>query len=205
MIIPGMFQLGLTGSIAMGKSTTAQFFRDEGIPVWDADETVHRLYSTCETLIEKIRSISAGLIIGDKVDRAALRQWIAGDATALKALEDIVHPFVSRDRQEFVDACNQQGHALIVLDVPLLFETNAQDQFDAVLVVTAPSIIQRERVLARSDMTADHLDTVLRNQMPDVEKRQRADFVIATVSLAVARSNVQNLIVRLSQEARDNA
>ncbi len=186
------YVLGLTGSIGMGKSTTAGFFRELGVPVWDADAAVHRLYAKGGAAVGAVGALCPDAVRGGAVDRAALKAWIARDASALARLEAVVHPLVAADRAEFVARADAP---LIVLDIPLLFETGAQ--VDGVLVVTAPPEVQRARVLARAGMDAAQLDTVLARQMPDAEKRARADFVIETRDMDSARAAVQNLVARL--------
>jgi dephospho-CoA kinase len=186
------YVLGLTGSIGMGKSTTAGFFRELGVPVWDADAAVHRLYAKGGAAVGPVGALCPDAVRGGAVDRAALKAWIARDASALARLEAVVHPLVAADRAEFVARADAP---LIVLDIPLLFETGAQ--VDGVLVVTAPPEVQRARVLARAGMDAAQLDTVLARQMPDAEKRARADFVIETRDMDSARAAVQNLVARL--------
>ena len=186
------YRLGLTGSIGMGKSTTAGFFRDLGVPVWDADAAVHRLYGPGGAAVDAVGALCPKAVQGGAVDRAILKDWIADDPTALARLERAVHPLVARDRDEFVAA---QSGPLVVLDIPLLFETGAK--VDGVLVVTAPKAVQRARVLARPDMSAAQLDAILARQMPDAEKRARADFVIETTDMDSARAAVQTLAERL--------
>ncbi len=186
------YVLGLTGSIGMGKSTTAGFFRELGVPVWDADAAVHRLYAKGGAAVGPVGALCPDALCGGAVDRAALKAWIARDGGALARLEAVVHPLVAADRAEFVA---QADAPLIVLDIPLLFETGAQ--VDGVLVVTAPPEVQRARVLARAGMDDAQLETVLARQMPDAEKRARADFVIETRDMESARAAVQNLVARL--------
>lgn len=186
------YRLGLTGSIGMGKSTTAGFFRDLGVPVWDADAAVHRLYGAGGAAVAAVGAVCPEAVQGAAVDRAVLKDWIATDPTALARLEHAVHPLVAKDREEFV--ADQSG-PLVVLDIPLLFETGAK--VDGVLVVSAPEAVQRARVLARPDMTAAQLDTILARQLPDAEKRARADFVIETTDMDSARAAVQDLVERL--------
>ena len=186
------YRLGLTGSIGMGKSTTAGFFRDMGVPVWDADAAVHRLYASGGAAVGPVGALCPAAVGPAGVDRAALKDWIVQDAGALARLEAVVHPLVAQDRAEFIAAARAP---LVVLDIPLLFETGAD--VDGVLVVTAPPDVQRARVLARPGMTAAHLEAILARQMPDAEKRARADFVIETLDMDSTRAAVQDLVARL--------
>ena len=187
--------LGLTGSIGMGKSTTAQMFRDAGIPVWDADATVHRLYAAGGAAVGPLSDAFPQAVIDGAVSRPALNEILRADPAALKTLEGIVHPLVKADRDAFI-----AGHddPLIVLDIPLLFETGADDWLDSILVVSAPPAVQAARVLARPGMTRQTLDLILSRQMPDAEKRARADVVIETLTLDATREAVHNLIFDLT-------
>lgn len=194
------FLLGLTGSIGMGKSTTAQMFRDAGVPVWDADATVHVLYSAGGAAVAAIAAMFPDAVVDGAVDRARLKAQIAADKGALKRLEAVVHPLVAAHRAGFVAGAGAMGATLLVLDIPLLFETGADRQMDATLVVTAPPEVQRARVLERPGMTEAHLATILARQMPDAEKRARADHVIETRDLPSARLAVQNLIAQLGHK-----
>lgn len=188
------FLLGLTGSIGMGKSTTAAMFAEEGVPVWDADAAVARLYAEGGAAVPEIAALCPGAVRDGAVDRAALRDWIARDPQALARIEAAVHPLVAADRAAFVAAAAGRDEPLVLLDIPLLYETGAEAQLDAVLVVTAPPGVQRARVLARPGMTGAQLDLILARQMPDAEKRARADHVIETLSLDQTRRAVQDLI-----------
>jgi dephospho-CoA kinase len=173
-----MFILGLTGSVGMGKSTTAGFFAEAGVPVHDADAVVHALYAG-----EAVPPISAafpGTVVNGKVDRAKLGAAVLDDSSALQRLEAIVHPLVSAAKARFLANAQARGAKVVVLDIPLLFETGGEARVDAVVVVSAPVGVQRERVLARPGMTPDKLDALLARQMPDSEKRKRADFVVDT-------------------------
>lgn len=173
-----MIVLGLTGSIGMGKSTTARMFSEAGVPVHDSDETVHRLYAgKAAPLIEKE---FPGTAIDGVVDRARLAAAVLGDSVALKKAEAIIHPLVREDEKSFLAKHRAAGTALVVLDIPLLFEVKAMDRVDKVLVVTAPPDIQRTRVLARPGMTVEKFERILAMQMPDAEKRRLADYVIDT-------------------------
>lgn len=187
------FCLGLTGSIGMGKTTTADMFRDAGVAVWDADATVHRLYSRNGAAVEAIRAVFPKAIVDDAVSRAELRVIIQSDLAALGTLESIVHPLVAADRERF--RTEQKG--LIVFDIPLLFETSANDWLDAVLVVSVDEETQRERVFSRDGMTEDLFNDILSRQISDKEKRERADFVIETRDLTSTREKVGALISEL--------
>ena len=186
--------LGLTGSIGMGKSTAAQMFRDEGIPVWDADAVVHAMYAKGGAAVPPIGAAYPEAVIDGAVSRDVLKQIIAADPTALRNIEAIVHPLVAEDRQRFIDV---HGDPVLLFDIPLLFETGADAWLDSVLVVSAPADVQRDRVLARPGMTAAQLDTILTRQMPDAEKRKRADHVIETLTLDQTRDAVRHLIAKI--------
>lgn len=186
------FILGLTGSIGMGKSTTARMFAEAGIPVWDADATVHDLYGPSGAAVAAIGAAFPGTVSDGAVDRARLRQAIRADDTALPRLEAIVHPLTSAARQAFIAAHAQDD--IVVLDIPLLFETGADALCDAVLVVSAPPEVQRTRVLERGTMTGAELDLILSRQMSDADKRARAHHVIETRTLAETRTAVHRLI-----------
>jgi dephospho-CoA kinase len=170
--------LGLTGSIGMGKSTVAAMFRAAGVPVFDADAAVHRLQGPSGALLPAIEAAFPGTTGPQGVDRAALGRAVFGDLAALRRLEVIVHPAVAHARQEFLR--RYRAHRIVVDDVPLLFETGGARRVDAVVVVSAPVWMQRRRVLARPGMSQARLTAILARQMPDIEKRRRADFVIAT-------------------------
>lgn len=201
-----MIRVGLTGSIAMGKSTTAQMFRDAGVPVHDADETVHRLYARGGAAVEPMRRLAPEAIEDGAVSREALKRMIAAEPLLLKEIERIVHPLVLADRQEFERQAAQNGAPLIVFDVPLLFETAAGREMDAVVVVSATSEIQKSRALSRPGMTEQHFEAILAKQTPDAEKRARADFVIDTsMGLEDARKQVQAVIRKLEAQAAENA
>lgn len=186
------FLLGLTGSIGMGKSTTASFFAEVGVPVWDADAAVHRLYAPGGAAVAPLGAAFPEAVFDGAVDRAALRARIAADPLALRRIETVVHPLVVADRAAFIAA--HQDVPLIVLDIPLLFETGAGAYLDGTLVVSAPPEVQRTRVLARPGMTVDHFAAILARQMPDAEKRRRATWVIETTGLESTRAAVRDLI-----------
>jgi dephospho-CoA kinase len=187
------FVLGLTGSIGMGKSTTARMFADEGLPVWDADATVHQMYQPGEPAALAVGAIFPSAIDPDGgVNRAALRALMSSDKTVLHRLNAAVHPLVAQDRGRFLAAHAEAPIAL--LDVPLLYETGLDASCDAVAVVSVPTEIQRERVLSRGAMTETEFQTILSRQMPDAEKRARADYIIPTTSLEAARQAVKDVL-----------
>jgi dephospho-CoA kinase len=192
-----MFILGLTGSLGMGKSTTARFFADEGVPVHDADAVVHRLYEG--DAVAAIEAAFPGTISDGKVDRAKLGARVLNDPVALKRLETIVHPLVSRAQQRLLAEAKANGKKVAVLDVPLLFEVGKERDCDAVVVVSAPSEVQRARVLERPGMTVAKLDAILSRQMPDAEKRARADFIVDTSQgLEAARAQVRAILAAVA-------
>ena len=192
-----MIVLGLTGSIGMGKSATARMFSEAGVPVHDSDEAVHRLYAgKAAPLIE---AAFPGVVVDGSVDRTRLAARVLGDAAALKALEAIVHPLVRADADAFVARHRAAGAPLVVLDIPLLFETGGRGRVDKVAVVSAPAAMQRERVLARPGMTAEKFEAILARQVPDAEKRRQADFVIDTSrGFDVARAEVERIVAALT-------
>lgn len=196
----GPFILGLTGSIGMGKSTVAAMFRAAGVPVWDADAAVHRLYAPGGAGVAAIAAIRPQAVIEGAVSRPALKAWIAEDAGALARIEAAIHPLVAQDRLDFLDRARAEGAALVVLDIPLLFEGGAERAMDAVAVVTAPAELQRARVLARPGMTEAELARFLAKQMPDAEKRARADYIIPSVELEPTRQAVLDLIAKLKRK-----
>ncbi|MBA3908614.1 MAG: dephospho-CoA kinase [Rhodobacter sp.] len=186
------FRLGLTGSIGMGKSTTAAMFAEEGIPVWDADATVHRLYVPGQPAAQAIGRLFPTAIGPDgSVNRPRLRAMILADPTALDRLNAAIHPLVADDRAHFVAA--HHDAPIILLDIPLLFETGADQTCDAVAVVSAPPEVQRERVMARGITEAD-FNMILSRQTPDADKRARADYIITTTSLDTARAAVKDVL-----------
>ena len=196
-------KLGLTGSIGMGKSTTAAMFRDMNIPVWDADETVHLLYGQGGAAVAPVTALIPDAQHNGMISRDALKRAIAADPSLLDQLEKIVHPLVARDRAAFLE--NQATAPLVVLDIPLLYETGADAWLDAVLVVTADPETQAARVLARPGMTDAAFTQILARQTPDAEKRARADHVIVTKTLELTRADVAKLITTLTGTGADNA
>jgi dephospho-CoA kinase len=171
-----MFVIGLTGSIGMGKSTTARFFAEAGVPVHDADAAVHRLYEG--EAAPAIEAAFPGTTVGGKVDRAKLAARVLGDKSALRQLESIVHPLVREAEMRFLSEAERNGAPVVVLDIPLLFETDGHERVDAVVTVSAPAEIQRARLLERAGMTEEKLEALIANQLPDAEKRRRADFIV---------------------------
>lgn len=198
-----MIVLGLTGSIGMGKSTTAKMFVEAGVPVHDSDEAVHRLYAGAAAPL--VEAAFPGTTINGTVDRARLSSAVLGNPSAIKRLEQIVHPLVRADADAFVEDNRGRGLPLVVLDIPLLFETGGRNRVDKVVVVTAPADIQRERVLARPGMTAAKFAAILANQVPDAEKRRQADFIIDTgKGIVTARQEVRRIIDAVTPKAEQN-
>jgi dephospho-CoA kinase len=189
--------LGLTGSIGMGKSTTARLFADAGVPVHDSDEAVHRLYAGAAAPL--VEQAFPGTVVNGVVDRARLAKHVVGDQQAIARLEKLVHPLVRADADAFLARHRTAKVPLVVLDIPLLFETGGTGRVDKIAVVTAPAEMQRQRVLSRSGMTPEKFDAILARQTPDSEKRRRADFVIDTGrGLEAARVEVRSIIRELT-------
>lgn len=170
--------LGLTGSIGMGKSTTAKLFTEAGVPVYDADAAVHKIYEG--EAAPAIEAAFPGTTVDGRVDRAKLSAKVVHDQAAIKQLEQIVHPMLGASRKKFLDDAEASGAPVVVMDIPLLFETGGEKRVDAVVVVSTDPATQRERILARGTMTSEALDGILARQLPDAEKRKRADFVVDT-------------------------
>jgi dephospho-CoA kinase len=192
-----MFLIGLTGSIAMGKSTTARLFAEEGVPVHDADAAVHRLYEG--EAVAPIEAAFPGVTKGGKVDRTALGQRVAGDKQALRRLEQIVHPLVRGTETEFLRKAEASGAKVVVLDIPLLLETGGDRRVDAVVVVSAPAEVQCARLLERG-IGMDRLEALLARQMPDAEKRARADFVVdSSQGIEPARAQVRQILAAVAK------
>ncbi len=191
-----MFILGLTGSLGMGKSATAKMFADEGVPVHDADAVVHHLYEA--EAVPLIEAAFPGTTADGKVDRDKLSRQVLGDAAAIKRLESIVHPLVGAARDRFLAEAERKGAAVAVLDIPLLFETGGDTRCDAVVVVSAPADVQRSRSLDRPGMTEQKFAAILAKQLPDAEKRARADFVVDTSKgFEAARAQVRDILTRV--------
>jgi dephospho-CoA kinase len=185
--------IGLTGSIAMGKSTVAAMFKEFGAPVFDSDEAVHKLYAGAAA--EEIEAAFPGVLADGAIDRARLAERVLSDALALRRLEAIVHPKVATARGEFLKAAAAQGRRAAVADIPLLFESSAEKSVDLVVVVSAPESVQKARALARTGMTEARFAAIVAKQMPDREKRRRAHFVIETDrSIAATRATTQGLL-----------
>src|SRR5262245_43872873 len=192
-----MFVLGLTGSVAMGKSTTARFFADEGVPVHDADTVVHRRYEN--EAVPLIEAAFPGTTAGGKVDRVKLGSRVMGDLAALRQLEAIVHPLVWDAEQRFLAEAEAKGASVVLLDIPLLFETGGNRRVDAVVVAAAPAEVQRARVLERPGMTEQKLAAMLARQLPDSEKRRRADFIVDTSrGFDDARAQVREILRKVA-------
>ena len=193
-----MIVLGLTGSIGMGKSTTATLFAEAGVPVYDADAAVHRLYEG--EAVSAIEAAFPGATDNGKVDRNRLSARVVHDPAAIKRLEEIVHPMLGASRQKFFQDAEQSGAAVVVVDIPLLFETGGEKRVDAVVVVTTTPEVQRERILARANMTEEKLDAILARQMPDAEKRKRAHFVVDTShGLDPVRARIRDILAEAAK------
>jgi dephospho-CoA kinase len=196
-----MIILGLTGSIGMGKSTTAKLFEEAGVPVYDADASVHLLYEGEAAPV--IEAAFPGTTVDGKVDRNRLSAKVVHDAAAMKQLEQIVHPMLGASRQKFFADAERSGAPVAVVDVPLLYETGGEKRVDAVVVVTTTPEIQRERILARDNMTGEKLDAILARQLPDAEKRKRADFVVDTShGLDPVRLRIRDILEQAAKMTR---
>src|SRR5258708_31602509 len=199
-----MIILGLTGSIGMGKSTTAKLFEEAGVPVYDADAAVHKIYQG--EAAPAIEAAFPGTTDNGKVDRNKLSARVVHDPDAMKQLEQIVHPMLGASRQKFLHDAEQSGAPVAVVDVPLLFETGGEKRVDAVVVVTTTPEIQRERILARDNMTGEKLDAILALQLPDAEKRERADFVVDTShGLDPVRARIRDILAEAVKMPRRRA
>jgi dephospho-CoA kinase len=193
-----MIVLGLTGSIGMGKSTTATLFAEAGVPVYDADAAVHRLYEG--EAVAAIEAAFPGTTANGKVDRNRLSACVVQDSAAMRRLEEIVHPMLGASRQKFLQEAEQSGAPVAVIDVPLLFETGGEKRVDAVVVVTTTAELQRERILARPNMSEEKLEAMLARQMPDAEKRKRAHFVVDTShGLDPVRARIRDILTEAAK------
>ena len=191
-----MIVLGLTGSAAMGKSATAKMFAEEGVPVFDADSVVHRLYDGAA--VAPVETAFPGVVVNGRIDRERLAARVFNDPPALKQLETIVHPLVRAEQDRFRREAEANGAPIAVLDIPLLFETGGDQRADAVVVVSAPADVQRARLLERPGMTVEKIEAMLARQMPDAEKRRRADFVIdSSRGFDAARSDVRRILEQI--------
>ena len=191
-----MIVLGLTGSAAMGKSATAKMFAEEGVPVFDADSVVHRLYDGAA--VAPVETAFPGVVVNGRIDRERLAARVFNDPAALKQLETIVHPLVRAEQDRFRREAEANGAPIAVLDIPLLFETGGDQRADAVVVVSAPADVQRARLLERPGMTVEKIEAMLARQMPDAEKRRRADFVIDTSrGFDAARADVRRILEQI--------
>ena len=193
-----MIKVGLTGSIGMGKSTVASMFKKLGYPVQNADDIVHKLYSG--QAVQPIQKLFPSAIVNHQVDRKKLAQLVANDPAKFKQLEAIVHPLVRKEEQKFFIDAERSGANLAVIDIPLLFETNSEDRFDVILVVSADEKVQQDRVLSREGMTEVLFKTILSKQMPDKEKRKRSHFIIDTnVSIEETFSQIEAIAKEIAK------
>jgi len=191
-----MLILGLTGSIGMGKSTTAKLFAEAGVPVYDADAAVHKIYEG--EAAPAVEAAFPGTTVDGKVDRNRLSARVLNDPAAIKQLEQIVHPMLGASRKKFLEDAERSGAPVALVDVPLLFETGGEKRVDAVVVVTTTPEAQRERILARDNMTSEKLDAILARQLPDAEKRKRADFVVDTShGLDPVRAAIRDILAKV--------
>lgn len=193
------YVLGLTGGIGMGKSTTAAMFAAEGVPVWDADAVVHRLYAVGGAAVAPIQKLWPDAVINGMVDRSVLKRLIADDTSVLNIIEKIVHPLVARDRQSFLDHTNGD---ILLLDIPLLLEGGSDKLCNGVAIVSVPSAVQRARVLERGTMSPEDFDRIIARQMSDADKRARADWVIDTQTLDGARAMVHQILSEIRSYGR---
>ena len=195
-----VYRLGLTGSIGMGKSTTAKFFTAEGCAVWDADAAVHRLYGPGGLAVMPMEVVFPKAVLDGAVSRDVLKEIIGADSSALAEIEKIVHPLVAADRAQFAETATSD---ILVFDIPLLFEKGSEDMMDSVVVVSVDEATQRARVLERGTMSAAQFDAIKAKQMPDVEKRARADYVVTTDTLAGAEAQVKAIVKEIRARLTD--
>lgn len=198
-----MIRIGLTGSIGMGKTTTADMFAARGVPVWDADAAVHRMYAPGGAAVAPMQAAFPEAVSAQGVDRDVLKALIAADPSVLQRIEQIVHPLVAADRASFTRKSATRGHDVILLDIPLLFETGSADEMDLIVVVSAPPEVQRARVLAREGMGEAQFEAILAKQMADADKRARADIVIDTRTLDSAERGVETVLDAAKRHHRD--
>ena len=192
------YKVGLTGSIGMGKSTTAALFAaHDDVAVWDADAAVHRLYAAGGAAVAPIAALCPAALGPDGIDRSALKEWIAQDPTAIRQIENIVHPLVADDRATFL---NETSARIVILDIPLLFETGGDAQMDLTVVVSTDAATQKSRVLQRPGMTEAQFERIVSLQMADAEKRQRADAIVDTSSMGAARRDVAAVLSRIREQ-----
>lgn len=201
------FLLGLTGSMAMGKSTAAAMFGELGIPIWDADEAVARLYDPGGAAVEKLVDLFGPAILGADggIDRSILKSRVVDNRDVLMEVESAVHPLVEKDRQQFARQAEESGKELAVLEIPLLFEKGFEREVDAVAVVTAPEEVQIERLQARGKMSKPEIRAMLARQLPDSEKRRRADYIICSSSIAAARAGVKEVLKSIETRGSSDA
>ncbi|WP_368345111.1 dephospho-CoA kinase [Pelagovum sp. HNIBRBA483] len=193
--------IGLTGSIGMGKSTTAAMFAAQGVPVWDADKAVHRLYAKSGAAVALVAQLVPVALGPEGIDRTRLSEALENDPSLFPKLEEIVHPLVAQDRANFISA--HPDEPFLLFDIPLLFENGAEDWLDVTVVASAPPDLQKSRVLAREGMTESRLDMITSRQMPDAEKRARADYIVPTVDMDTAREAVTNILAELGKTSKD--
>lgn len=193
--------LGLTGSIGMGKSTVGKMFEQLDIPVYNVDAEIHKLYMPGGGAVAPIAAEFPDAVVDGRVERPILSKLVVGNEEAIKRLEKIVHPLVGQDRSTFISNAEEKGHTLVVIDVPLIFETKGEKNFHKIIVVSAPAEVQRARVLARDDMSVEKFEAILGRQLPDTEKRKRADYVIDTnCSEEDTFAQVKKLVTTLREE-----
>ena len=199
-----MIVLGLTGSIGMGKTTTANMFAEAGCPVFNADQAVHDLYDRGGEAVPLIQAVFPDAVIEGAIDRSRLGEYMRKDPLQLQVLESFIHPMVAKKREAFFNEARSQGADIVVMDVPLLFETGGDRYVDKIVVVTAPAEVQKDRVLARPGMTEELFKALLARQTPDAEKRKRADFLIFThKGLEQAREQVHNVLMILGHKSSE--
>lgn len=206
-MIDGVFCLGLTGSIGMGKSTVAAIFLDHQVPVWSADEAVERIYQPGGGGCKALQDISPETVCQkhDRVRKEALMKMLLNsDPSFMDKIEHAIHPLVRNDRQKFIANAARSGKTLVVAEVPLLFESQSHSEFDAIAVVTVSSELQKARVLSRKGMTVERFEFMMRRQMPDAEKQRRADYIICSSDMESARNDVATILSKIRNSNRCN-